>query len=75
MSLPISIKKKLSANQDTLNQVAGITGLGWTTSLLGYLFVVIGYSNTFVTNSQSLLSLGCVCFVATFGLDRLVDTL
>lgn len=43
--------------------------------MLGYLSAVIGYSNTLITEPQSLLYLGGVLFVATLGLDRLKDTL
>lgn len=71
----MSLKQKLAANEEALNQVAGVTGFGWTASLLGYLGSVIGYSNTLFTNSQSLLYLGGVLFVATLGLDRLKETL
>jgi hypothetical protein len=70
----MSVKQKLKANQDVLNQVAGFTGLGWTASLLGYLTTVIGYGNTLITSPQSLLYLGGILFVTTFGLDRLKDT-
>jgi len=59
------------ADEDTLEQVAGITGVGWTASLIGYLTAAIGYGNTLVTDPRSLLYLGGVLFVATFGLDRL----
>jgi hypothetical protein len=71
----MSIKEKLQANEDALNQVVGITGFGWTASLLGYLSTIIGYGNTLITNPQSLLYVGGVFFVATLGLDRLKNTL
>ena len=62
-----------------LDQLAGITGLGWTVSILGYLGSVIGFSNSLLTRlvvePQSLLYLGGALFVATFGLDRLRDRL
>ncbi|WP_247009157.1 hypothetical protein [Halorientalis litorea] len=70
----MSVKQKLEANQDVLDQVAGFTGLGWTASVLGYLTIVIGYGNTLVTSPQSLLYLGGILFVTTFGLDRLEET-
>jgi len=70
----MSVKQKLKANQDVLNQVAGFTGLGWTAALLGYVTTVIGYGNTLITNPQSLLYLGGILFVTTLGLDRLKDT-
>ncbi|WP_415379522.1 hypothetical protein [Halosimplex sp. TS25] len=59
----------------TAEQLAGITGLGWTTSTLGFLSTVLGYGNSIVgrlvTDPQSLLYVGSVCFLATLGLDRL----
>lgn len=71
----MSLKQKLEMNEDALDQVAGLTGFGWTASLLGYVSSVIGYSTVFVTNPQSLLYLGGVLFVATLGLDRLTEML
>ncbi len=69
------VKKRRESDKDLLNQLTGLTGLGWTTSMLGYLSVVIGYGNSlvirFVTDPQSLLYLGAGFFVATLGLDRL----
>ncbi|WP_248516491.1 hypothetical protein [Salinarchaeum laminariae] len=65
----------LTQDRDALNQLAGITGLGWTASILGYLVTVIGYGSTLVSrivvDPQSLLYLGGALFVATLGLDRL----
>lgn len=64
-------------DNNALDQLAGITGLGWTMSVLGYLASVLGYGNSLVTrlavDPQSLLYLGGALFVATFGLDRLRD--
>jgi hypothetical protein len=64
------------SKRDTLARVAGITGFGWAASLLGFLSTVVGYGNSLVTrvaDPQSLLYLGGVLFVATFGLDRLAE--
>jgi hypothetical protein len=58
-------------SEDWLDQAAGLTGVGWTASLIGYLSTMVGYGNTLVANPQSLLYLGGVLFVATLGLDRL----
>jgi hypothetical protein len=58
-------------DRDLLYQLAGLTGLGWTGAILGYLGTVIGYGNGLVSNPRALLYLGGVLFVATFGLDRL----
>ena len=75
----MSLKEKPRLDKDALNQIAGITGIGWTASVLGYLTTVIGYGNTVVTrivaDPQSLLYLGGALFVATLGLDRLQDRL
>lgn len=68
-------KPTLPTNADTAEQLAGITGLGWTTSTLGFLGTALGYGNSvvsrLVTDPQSLLYVGSVCFVATLGLDRI----
>ncbi len=70
-----SIKQRLLSDTDLLNQLAGITGVGWTISIVGYLSAAIGYGTVYitrlVTDPQSLLYLGSVLFVTTFGLDRL----
>ena len=71
----MALKQRLAANEDTLDQVAGVTGFGWTSSLLGYLSVATGYSDTLVTEPQSLLYVGVVLFVTTLGLDRLKQAL
>ena len=59
----------------SLNQLAGITGLGWTASILVYLSTVLGYGNSLVArlvaDPQSLLYLGGALLVTTLGLDRL----
>ena len=71
----MSLKQIVKSNEDTLEQVAGLTGFGWTTSVLGYLSVLAGYSNTLVTSPQSLLYLGGILFVTTLGLDQLRERL
>ena len=64
---------------DVLDRIAGITGIGWTVSILSYLATIIGYGNSLVTrltvDPQSLLYIGGALFVATFGLDRLRNKL
>lgn len=74
----MALKSLLRVNGETFDQLAGIAGIGWTTSLLGYLMPVIGYSNWFVsrltTDPQSLLYVGVVCFLATLGLGELATT-
>jgi hypothetical protein len=65
----------LLPDDDRLYQLGGITGLGWTVSLLGYLGAIVGYGNSLITRlvaePQSLLYVGGVLFLTTFGLDRL----
>ncbi|PSP92882.1 hypothetical protein BRC91_11840 [Halobacteriales archaeon QS_4_62_28] len=66
-------------NEDSLNGIAGITGVGWTTSMLGFLSAMLGYGNGLVTrlvaDPRSLLYIGSVLFVTTLGIDRLNDAL
>lgn len=72
-----SIKQRLVSDSNVLDQLAGITGIGWTVSILGYVSAAIGYGTVFisrlVTDPQSLLYLGGVLFMTTLGLDRLRD--
>lgn len=60
---------------DVLDQLAGLTGIAWTTSILAYGATVLGYGSgvipRFIVDRQLLLVLGCVFFVATIGLDKL----
>ncbi len=70
--------KRLSLpDRDLLTTIAGITGLGWTTSILGFLSTVVGVGNGLVArlavDPQTLLYVGAVCFLTTLGLDRLAD--
>jgi hypothetical protein len=71
----MSQKERLVSDIDLLDQFAGITGLGWTVSILAYLGAVLGYGTSiiarFVGDPQLLLYLGCVCLLTTVGLDRL----
>lgn len=66
-----------SLSEDELDSLAGITGLGWTGSLLAYLSTIVGVGNAYVTrlvaDPQSLLYVCAVCFAVTFGLDRLAN--
>ncbi|WP_418286173.1 hypothetical protein [Halorubrum sp. DTA46] len=63
------------ADNDLLNQLSGLTGLGWTGSVLGYLSTMIGYGNGLIsrlaTEPKSLLYVGGSFFLLTLGLDRL----
>lgn len=63
--------KGVSADDELLDQLAGITGIGWTTSILGFLSTVIGYGTTVVANPATFLYIGTAFFLATLGLDRL----
>ena len=63
-----------TSETEFVDQIGGITGLGWTASLLGYLITVIGYGNSVVSrlvvDPRSLLYVGTILFVVTLGLDR-----
>lgn len=67
------------SDSNALDQLAGLTGIGWTASLLGYLAAAVGIGNSVVTrlvaDPVSLLYLGGVLLVATLGLDRLQNSL
>ena len=70
----MSLREMQESEKDILNQLSGLTGLGWTTSLLGYLSMVLGYSNSIlirIADPQSLLYLGVCFFLTTLGIDRL----
>lgn len=74
------LREKLpSPNGETLSQLAGVTGVGWTTSILGFLTTVIGYGNSlisrFMADSRSFLYAGVVFFLMTVGLDRIANRL
>ena len=75
----MALKIKPWVNRDNLDQLAGITGVGWTTSTLGFLGTAAGYGHGLVSrlllDPQSLLYVGVVCFLATLGLDRLANAL
>jgi len=62
---------------ETLDQLAGVTGVGWTMSALGFLSSAVGYGNAVVgrltADPQALLYVGVAFFLATLGLDRLAD--
>lgn len=57
-----------------LHRVGGVLGVGWTTTLLGYVSSVLGYSTELVArvgaDPSSLLYAGVVLLLATLGLDR-----
>lgn len=63
----------------TLDQLAGLTGIGWTASILAYLILAVGVGNSLfsqlVADPVLLLYLGGVLLVATLGLDRLQNSL
>lgn len=71
----MSLRVIRDTDKDLLNQLTGLTGLGWTASVLGYLSTVIGYGNglisRLVAEPQSLLYVGGSFFLLTLGLDRL----
>ncbi|MFB6139973.1 MAG: hypothetical protein ABEJ26_06015 [Halosimplex sp.] len=67
--------KPTTLGTDNAEQLAGITGLGWTTATLGFLGTALGYGHSVLgrlaSDSQTLLYVGAVCFLATLGLDRI----
>ena len=71
--------RRVTLDRETLYQLGGVTGLGWTTSVLGYASTVVGlgsgYVTRFVTDPQSFLYAGGVLFLATLGLDTLARRL
>jgi hypothetical protein len=74
----MSLKLIRDADKDLLNQLTGLTGMGWTASVLGYLSTVIGYGNGVISRlfaePQSLLYVGGSFFLLTLGLDRLQNS-
>ncbi len=72
--LPVD-RDALSPDRDALDQLAGVTGLGWTASVLGFATTLVGYGNELVlrlvTDPVSLLYAGGLLFLATLSLDRL----
>ena len=73
----MNLLKRSSPDSDTFDQLAGLTGFGWATSVIAFLATVFGYGTAFlsrfITEPQSLLYVGAVFFVATLGLDRLAN--
>ncbi|WP_158058283.1 hypothetical protein [Halorussus halophilus] len=68
----------MNFSPDNLHRLGGITGLGWTTSMLGYLTTVVGvggsYATRLFTDPHSFLYAGGIFFLATLGLDRLAQS-
>ena len=68
----------MNLDGDTLHQLGGVTGIGWTASVLGYASAVVGYGSGYLarltTDPQSFLYAGGVLFLATLGLDRLAKS-
>ena len=66
-------------DDETLYKLAGLTGVGWTASLLGFLGTMIGYGNGIVSRlligPRSLLYVGVALFLTTLGLDRLAKSI
>ena len=70
----MSLPSPPSIDGETLYQLAGITGFGWTMSVLGFFGTVLGYGNSLlsrlVMDPYSFLYVGVVLFLATLGLDH-----
>ena len=73
----MDLKPSWPLDTDAAERLAGVAGLGWTTSTLGFLGTALGYGNSvvsrLVTDPSSLLYVGVVCFLATLGLDRVAE--
>ena len=65
----------MNLSPDNLHRLGGVTGLGWTTSILGYLTTYFGVGSTYATrlftDPHSFLYAGGLFFLATLGIDRL----
>lgn len=63
---------------ELLDQLAGLTGIGWTVSMLGFLSAVVDYGDWDVArlgaDPEVLLVVGGLLFATTVGLDRLRRT-
>ncbi|WP_205254531.1 MULTISPECIES: hypothetical protein [Halorussus] len=68
----------MNLDSEMLHQLGGITGIGWTASVLGYATTVVGYGSGYLsrlaTEPHSFLYAGGVLFLATLGLDRLAKS-
>ena len=60
--------------RNVLHQLGALTGLGWTTSLLGYVSVLVGYAPRLVTEPHTLLYASLALFLATLGIDRAAES-
>lgn len=71
----LQIPRPSWSKEQALENLTGLTGLGWTTSLLAFFSTVLGFGSgivtRLVTTPQSLLYFGVALFLATLGLDRL----
>lgn len=74
----MSLKDAALSGGDTLNQLAGFTGLGWTTSTLIFLSTFFQPGNSPVgrlgADPEVFLYFGVVFFLTTLLLDRLTAT-
>lgn len=69
----------LQVNADTLRELGGFTGLGWTASILGYLGTLAGYGSVYlsrlINDPTSFLYAAGILFLMTLGLDQLATRL
>lgn len=69
----------MTVDAETLHRLGGVTGLGWTASVLGYASTVVGYGSEYllrlISDPQSFLYAGGVLFLVTIGLDQLAQRL
>lgn len=71
----MDLKPGRLSDEAFLHELAGITGVGWTGSMLGFLGSMIWYGDglgaSLPPGSRVLFYLAVACFVATVGLDAL----
>lgn len=74
MGNPVSASEAGASERERLDQLAGFTGLGWTTSILLFLTTTIspgsGPVEHIVAEPAVFLYLGVVLFLVTLELDR-----
>ena len=67
----------MTPSRDLLHQLGGVTGLGWTASIIGYVSTFFGIGTVYFTriaaDPHSFLYTGVILFLATLGLDRLAE--
>jgi hypothetical protein len=75
----VSLSQSILSDRDRVHQLAGLTGLGWTVSILSYVGLLFGYGNSLArslgADPSVLLYIAGGFFVTTLFLDRLHGTI